>query len=259
MANDSVELLEVSATIKNYFKELKYNSNNRPYIVIKHVFKKDINDGDLCQNSSTFSSIFQSDDPNVNDHLRKAKNIQINSYKKKSTFGKIMAKSNLVFKNVNSDLKDGKFTLLCSDVNCSEQKKHTDYKIDDDNINHSMFALIALMDNTELIGYQKNGKRITIRLEAGDMLVAREEFIHAGSAYPLLFNVRLHVYYDNKYARIKRLKDTTYFNDSENKYVKYYATCTRMSQQLNIKKVRQRAMFKAKSQKLHEAKRLKKN
>ena len=121
-----------------------------------------------------------------------------------------------------------------------------------------MFALIALIDNTELICYKKDGERITILLEAGDMLVAREEFKHAGSAYPLLFNVRLHVYYDNNLARIKRLEDTTYFDDSENKYVEYYATRTISCNQLNIMNARRRAMFKAKSQKLHEAKRLKK-
>ena len=259
MVDDSVDVLDVAATIKNYFKDLKYNSNNEPYIVIKGVFKKDINDDELCKNSATFTSIFQSDDATVNDHLRKAKNIKIHSYKKGSTFGKIMTKSNLIFKNVNCDLKDGKFTLLCSDVNCKEQIKHTDYETDDENENHSMFALIALMDNTELIGYKKNGKRITIKLEAGDMLVAREEFIHAESAYPLLFNARLHVYYDNKLARIKRREDTTYFVDSENKYDKYYATRTIKCKQLNIMKARHRAMFKATSQKLHEAKRLKKS
>ena len=42
MVDDSLDLLAVAATIKNYFKDLKYNSNNGPYIVIKGVKKRKI-------------------------------------------------------------------------------------------------------------------------------------------------------------------------------------------------------------------------
>lgn len=58
-------LVVVADTIKNYSKNLKYNGFNRPFVLFKAVFKKDINDKDVCKNSSTFGSIFQTSDPSV--------------------------------------------------------------------------------------------------------------------------------------------------------------------------------------------------
>lgn len=62
------------------------------------------------------------------------------------------------------------------------------------------------MPRTKLVGFI-NGQRIIIGLNAGDIIIARGDFIHAGHKYKK-FNVRLHWCMD--YEENGRLEDSTH-------------------------------------------------
>ena len=145
---------------------------------------------------------------------RRAKNINGRTHEPLPVITKQL--NEFMFK-VNGNLYPGEWTVICSSDGCGEQAPHTDYfrregDCDDKIEEFGFFLFLATMDNTKLIGYNNNGLKYEINLNAGDLLICREDFIHAGSSY-FIFNWRIHGYFDSKKSKLKRIKDTTYLTE----------------------------------------------
>lgn len=130
---------------------------------------------------------------------------------------------------------------------------------------YSFFGFIATMDGTVIIGYNKDGSQYTINLNAGDVLICREDFVHAGGGYEV-FNFRSHGYFDNKKSKVKRKKDTTYLVElkknadswTTSELIGYYSRRRELNLQGLVTRARNKMGKKARSLKMLEGLRKKK-
>jgi ectoine hydroxylase-related dioxygenase (phytanoyl-CoA dioxygenase family) len=128
--------------------------------------------------------------------------------------------------NVSTHLKISPWVVLHSKPGCQNQAAHCDY-VPDNALKEAsdeqmpLAALVALMDGTKLNVWPKsihlaclnakNVKKISpiscqvVDLKAGDILVFRGDFIHAGSCYQE-DNYRLHTFLDSDAVERKRNK-----------------------------------------------------
>lgn len=91
-------------------------------------------------------------------------------------------------------------STLLSLQGCEKQAYHCDFNIEHPDSTKSYACLVALMNGTQLYGLDRVEKSdyfnaVTIQLNAGDLLVFRGDFIHAGSDYAEK-NCRIHYYFD---------------------------------------------------------------
>jgi hypothetical protein len=110
-------------------------------------------------------------------------------------------------------------TTLISLPGCGRQAYHYDFNYDHPNAKRSYACLVALMDQTQFYALveQDNDKynlqEVVLKLRAGDVLIFRGDFIHAGSEYADR-NVRLHFYFEttNRLPELGELRatNTTY-------------------------------------------------
>lgn len=100
-------------------------------------------------------------------------------------------------------------SLLVSLPSCEKQDFHCDYNPDYQTPEDGWGVIYALYDNTKLYGTERE-REIEIAANAGDLIVFRGDFAHAGADYST-FNVRLHWYLETA-GRKKGLRklDTTY-------------------------------------------------
>jgi hypothetical protein len=109
-----------------------------------------------------------------------------------------------------------KWVVLRSEANSKRQQAHHDY-IPSSELNSCpdnqfpLAVLCSLMPDTKL-NVWINNKEIVAKLGAGDLLIFRGDFTHAGSAYDKE-NVRLHCYFDN--IDIPRTNNRTYLIPSK--------------------------------------------
>ena len=203
--------IESSNECRHYFENLPHLSNE-PYMLIKGAFKHLISESlieQLKSESPSFSPIFQSANEEDNDNLRKSSNINLKH--PNEDLVKIMKGTTKLMKSMCPDLKDGDYTLISSEPNCRKQAAHTDYEIiESQEGSYSYITFIALMNDTKICVYNNKGEEKELILQCGDLLICREDFIHAGGFY-LVYNVRLHGYFDNKKRLKERSNDTTYF------------------------------------------------
>jgi hypothetical protein len=83
-------------------------------------------------------------------------------------------------------------TLLLSIKGCQEQQSHTDYDPSDEKSYKSRILLVAIMDDTNIIVWNKQGyHRRIISIPKGSVFIGRGTLIHGGSPYDSN-NVRLH-------------------------------------------------------------------
>lgn len=89
-------------------------------------------------------------------------------------------------------LKKSNMTLLLSIKGCQEQQSHTDYDPSDEKSYKSRILLVAIMDDTNIIVWNKQGyHRRIISIPKGSVFIGRGTLIHGGSPYDSN-NVRLH-------------------------------------------------------------------
>lgn len=96
-------------------------------------------------------------------------------------------------------------TTLLSLRGCGRQAYHYDFNSEHPHSSRSYACLVALMDQTQVYGLQRihdseDFEEVAIKLSAGDVLVFRGDFIHAGSDYTDT-NIRLHFYFDQTARR----------------------------------------------------------
>ena len=84
--------------------------------------------------------------------------------------------------------------LIFSKAGCAQQALHMDWD-PQPNLHKAFGCLVALQNATSLDTVCNDG-RVQIKMEEGDVLIFRGDFVHAGSAYRKR-NVRLHAYFDN--------------------------------------------------------------
>lgn len=120
--------------------------------------------------------------------------------------------------------------VLFSETGCAPQRCHTDYH--PDNLKRIKYdsdmplaCVVALMDGTVFdvwpgaIRFDSRIKRrhLQLTLNAGDVLIFRGDLVHAGAAFPMTANARIHVYLDPVGLRRKKVgkAEVTYFMDVE--------------------------------------------
>jgi hypothetical protein len=159
----------------------------------------------------SLETVFQSFDKN---HISDRKRKQISGDTRKCLIPIQQSIANLMitaFPDV--ELTYPKATTLISFAGCEKQAYHYDFNTDHPNCVHSYACLVALMDHTQIYGliecnddpHNVTFKEATLKLHAGDVLVFRGDFIHAGSDYADR-NVRVHFYFENK-NRLPELGD----------------------------------------------------
>jgi hypothetical protein len=102
-----------------------------------------------------------------------------------------------------------------------EQQIHTDYDTNSKNSYKSRILVIALMDNTSIIVWDKRGyyKRI-IQIPKGSMFIGRGIILHAGNSYDII-NLRLHYYVDYENETIITSNDNKNFTRTYLHHWKY--------------------------------------
>ena len=115
--------------------------------------------------------------------------------------------------------------VLVSKSGCVSQAAHADYQYDevgdDEDASMPLGLIVALMDETyfdawpRAIRYDdvKKYEHKQLVLNAGDVLVFRGDFFHAGAAFDKL-NVRLHYYLDME--GVERTRNVTFYADEKN-------------------------------------------
>ena len=100
----------------------------------------------------------------------------------------------------------GEAVVLHSYAGCAEQPLHCDYNPDALTTTRRLplAVLVALQDGTQLV----TGAKDSLHLEAGDVLIFTGNFVHAGAAYPMTENTRVHFYIESD--TVPRVQNETY-------------------------------------------------
>lgn len=179
-------------------------NKNKKCEIIRRCFVKQLKGISLnrliTRTRNANAAIFQGKDQHDNDGKRKLlKNDPIILGTKQ-----ISTMHNHVFdtmKAFDGQLTTGAPSLLLSEEGCQRQIFHYDFDPSVENGRNSFLVLAALMDDTKFIGYDPDSKVETIYvLNAGDVLVARGDFLHAGADYDKE-NLRVHWYVDLPHSR----------------------------------------------------------
>jgi hypothetical protein len=169
-----------------------------------------------------FATIIQNED-NTNDNKRLM--LKNPSTKQIKNFGLVdVDKKVLNFCNEEfNGLKKSSMSIILSLKGCQEQQKHTDYDTEFTEIYKSRILLVAIMDNTKIIVWNKYGyKHRVISIPKGSIFIGRGTLVHAGSEYDI-DHLRLHYYVDYKNDNIVRddsNEEKTYLINWD--YTKYY-------------------------------------
>ena len=118
---------------------------------------------------------------------------------------------------ITNDFKDPVGAYLLSEAGGKEQDPHTDYELLNNfpsYYKYSYIAFVAIMDKTNMVAYNDDGTKFIISLDIGDVLIARQDFIHAGPSYDDE-NARLHFYFDQM-VTCSREDDKTYYTAFDN-------------------------------------------
>jgi hypothetical protein len=183
-----------------------------------HIFRnslnltKDVEDELLKLSKNMSGAIFNTNQNNDRKRRQKylnQKNKNIQKFK--------CDMNNFIKENISDTLTPNSWVILKSLKNCKRQLAHTDYAPSIEmeeaaNEDYPLLMLVALMDNTTLdvwsnsiniitsseseLKKRKKIKRTTVKLDKGDILVFRADFVHAGSGYEDE-NVRLHCFLDS--------------------------------------------------------------
>ena len=130
-------------------------------------------------------------------------------------------------------------TLIVSEAGCVQQQWHFDYPqnagtIKSIKVKNSFFLVVSIMEGTSFQGCNNITHEILpkIKLNIGDILIGRGDFLHAGDAYDV-DNIRIHFYVDfskffsdslvqtilsPKYKHIKR-SESSQIRDSDEVYL----------------------------------------
>lgn len=161
-------------------------------------------------------AIFNHNEHNKNDHKRRQSNISASKCSK-AMKDFLDGLNEFLSENVSSSLRIAPWVVLHSRPECQDQAAHCDYVPDADLARASdeqmpLAALVALMPGTRLnvwprscrLSYLSSAVQEQIapihckveKLEPGDVLVFRGDFVHAGSSYSE-DNYRLHTFLDS--------------------------------------------------------------
>ena len=196
------------------------NLHTTGYQIIRQAVPVDARVLAFAEKSSARNSksIFNHNETNArNDHKRRQCNLLVKS-KYMQEFDSRVQK--LVKDRVNTALKPTNPVILHSRPGCQPQAAHCDYVPDDslktvDDKAMPLAVLIALMPNTRLTVWPDSCRLATkdteqlasvepihsqeLELNAGDMVIFRGDFIHAGSSYAE-DNFRIHYFLDSPFV-----------------------------------------------------------
>jgi hypothetical protein len=219
-------LLRFSVYLDRLFKsdtrsrKLDYN-----YYVLKSFLTEEeiqyVKINNIINNKDKFKSVIQSCNVNVQDNKRLMLEHPIKSQLQKFGLSYI---DNKVLNFCNTEfngLKKSDASILLSLNGCMEQQIHTDYDTNSKNSYKSRILIIAIMDNTSIIVWNKRGynKRI-IKIPKGSMFIGRGTLLHAGNSYDII-NLRLHYYVDYEDEGIMTSKDNKNFTRTYLHYWNY--------------------------------------
>lgn len=195
------------------------------------ILKNAINVGEVNYEAMKIQKpfeIFQTNDPLVNDLKRRQLNLNrkvIKELKLNEINDRVLEIFTKIYGSRNKFKPHG--SVLLSLEGCMRQTWHTDYSEDDSQFEKSkacFIAIIALMNDTFFYGTNDSNVAKKMELEAGDILIARGVYVHAGSEYDKL-NYRMHYYIDIPSYKRKQEGDTYLIeveNIIEEKYGAYY-------------------------------------
>lgn len=188
---------------------------------------KEIVDESIKKSTKAPAIFNQNEKKRRNDNKRRQYSLSANkSSKKMKEF--LNSTNDFILENVSSVLKPATWVVIHSKQGCQSQAAHSDY-VPDLSLasvpDHQMplSALLALMPGTKLNVWPNSSKLSILNenllekvkpisceqidLEAGDLLVFRGDFVHAGSSYEN-DNYRLHTFLDS--GSVKRSPNKTW-------------------------------------------------
>jgi hypothetical protein len=106
-------------------------------------------------------------------------------------------------------------SIIKSLPGCMQQNLHTDYPERGESAVESFIAILALQDGTKLTVIDNNNKdnimiSRDISIRKHSLIVARGDFVHAGSSAYDLANIRLHFYIETK-SNFNKFQNKTYY------------------------------------------------
>ena len=112
-------------------------------------------------------------------------------------------------------------SIISSSIGDIQQSFHTDFQTKNAELSYS--CILALEDDTKLIGLEFNEEtktytEVRIHLNAGDLVIFRGDFVHAGGSYNKP-NLRLHWYLDH--VVMSRIHNHPNFFNNLHKYSLY--------------------------------------
>lgn len=182
----------VVATLVNKGLQLKQFiiiQNLLPDCIVREFDVREISE--MVLNSSTLANVFQK--MTVRHHFgdKKRKQVELCEHEK---LNKYFHRYISEVANEMGDYVMNGGSILLSLPGCKEQCLHADYDPALDSSSVHRICLVALEDDTSLLGIV-NGRRMSLKLNKGDGVFCRGDFIHAGAAY-MKQNTRLHFYID---------------------------------------------------------------